>query len=323
MKSIGGYFELELNNKKEYHPDALKFNTGRNALEYILIVNRYSKIFLPYYTCDVILEPVKRLNLKYEFYSIDEDFEPKELPDNFKKNEALLYINYFGLKSNFIAQLAQRINNLIIDNSQAFFEFPIPGIDSFYSPRKFFGLPDGGLAYVNRNNTFNIEKLNYDKSIGRLLHLFTRIEEGPEAGFHLFRENEKRLSNLPLMRMSIITERLLRNIDYQNSLKIRNINFYFLHNHLKEFNDLSSVIDNTTINGHMVYPYLKAGNDRLREELIRNKIYVATYWPNVLKLKRSISMELYLAKNLLPLPIDQRYNKSDLKYILDTIKKYA
>ena len=39
MKTIGGYFELELKKNEEYHKDALSLNTGRNALEYILKTN--------------------------------------------------------------------------------------------------------------------------------------------------------------------------------------------------------------------------------------------------------------------------------------------
>ena len=46
MNSIGGYFELELQRGKEYHEHAVKLNTGRNALKYILKVKEYEKIYL-------------------------------------------------------------------------------------------------------------------------------------------------------------------------------------------------------------------------------------------------------------------------------------
>ena len=32
--SIGGYFELELPQGEEYHKNAIRLNTGRNAFEY-------------------------------------------------------------------------------------------------------------------------------------------------------------------------------------------------------------------------------------------------------------------------------------------------
>jgi len=35
MNSIGGYFELELLRREEYHKNAIRLNTGRNAFEYV------------------------------------------------------------------------------------------------------------------------------------------------------------------------------------------------------------------------------------------------------------------------------------------------
>ena len=44
MNAIGGYFGLELDKKNEYHSEAIRLNTGRNALEYILISGFYKKL---------------------------------------------------------------------------------------------------------------------------------------------------------------------------------------------------------------------------------------------------------------------------------------
>ena len=54
-KAIGGYFELELPLKEEFHKDALRLNSGKNCLEYILRARQYKKVYIPYYTCDVVL----------------------------------------------------------------------------------------------------------------------------------------------------------------------------------------------------------------------------------------------------------------------------
>ena len=59
----------------------------------------------------------------------------------------------------------------------------------------------------------------------------------------------------------------------------------------------------------------------LREFLIDNKIFVAKYWPNVEKyIEGNNNWEYYFVNNLLPLPIDQRYNLTDMKRIVDLIK---
>ena len=71
MKEIGGYFELELHKGGHYHPDALYLNTGRNCFEYILRAKGYKKVYIPYYTCEVMLEPLRKCGVKWEFNYIN------------------------------------------------------------------------------------------------------------------------------------------------------------------------------------------------------------------------------------------------------------
>ena len=151
MNAIGGYFGLELNRQSKYHADSIYLNTGRNALEYLLISGQYKKIYLPYYTCGVLLEPLKKLDLPYEFYSIDKNFETTFDLSKVKANECFLYTNYFGIKDNFISKIKTRCNNLIVDNAQAFYAKPLNNVDTFYSCRKFFGVADGSYLYTNKN----------------------------------------------------------------------------------------------------------------------------------------------------------------------------
>ena len=107
MDAIGGYFSLELPIHEEYHAGAIKLNTGRNALEYVLRCRKYSKVYIPYYTCEVILEPFKKLDIAYEFYHISLQFEITD-DIHLQDTEALLYTNYFGLKQRYVEKLAEQ-----------------------------------------------------------------------------------------------------------------------------------------------------------------------------------------------------------------------
>ena len=98
--SIGGYFELELPKGEEYHKNALRLNTGRNAFEYILRAKQYKKVYLPYYTCEVMLEPIEKLELEVEFYHIDENLLPQFDYSKVKATEVFVYTNYFGVCDN-------------------------------------------------------------------------------------------------------------------------------------------------------------------------------------------------------------------------------
>lgn len=312
--AIGGYFELELATHNELHTESIKLNTGRNALEYILRANNYKKIYLPYFTCDVILEPILKINIEYEFYNINENLEPEFDFNNLKDNEGFLYTNYFGIKDNYIISLSKKILNLIIDNSQSFFSMPISNVDTFYSPRKFFGVPDGAYLYCSK--PINKELEEDLESINRVGHLLTRIAFSPEFGYPLFLTNDKALSNEPIKKMSRLTSKLLSSIDYNKAAKRRKLNFNYLHEKLEaknllKFNKIEDQVP-------MVYPF-RTNDLRLRDNLLKNKIYTAIYWPNVKKWCEKDSLEYKLTEEVVYLPIDQRYNFNDLKTLLEHV----
>jgi len=314
MKPIGGYFELELRKGIEYHQNALRLNTGRNAFEYILRSKGYKKAYLPYYICESMLEPIKKLNLDYEYYTIDSDFFPVFDFKRIINKEAFLYVNYFGICDKQVEDVVKKCNNTIIDNSQAFFSKPPEGIDTFYSPRKFFGIPDGAYLYTDKQLS---EDLEQDVSLDRFSHLIGRIEKGPEAYYSHFKQNNLSLEGSDIKIMSKLSGRLLDSIDYKKVVETRKNNFDLLHSKLHRTNMLKIDLGQDSI--PMVYPYLIEQGEDLKRKLIENKVFVPTYWPNVMEWCNEDQIEYLLAKDIVPLPVDQRYSKSDLLDILRLI----
>lgn len=317
MDAIGGYFSLELPQRVEYHKHAIRLNTGRNCLEYILRVRGYKKVYVPYYTCEAVMEPINKLGIPYEFYHIDVHFE---IRDRFtlKEGEALLYTNYFGLKQRYVEQLAEKVGSrLIVDNTQAFYANPIPGIDTFYTCRKFFGVPDGAYLYCDKELDEEIER---DYSYDRVAHLVKRIDLSAEDGFKDFRRVDDGLDNQPIRKMSNLTQRMMQSIDYETAAQRRRTNFHILHEALGKENNLELHLEGNAV--PMVYPYL-VPVEWLREKLIENKIFVARYWPNVLDWTTEDDVEYLLAYQMQPLPIDQRYREGDMNRIIDIIQRYG
>ena len=315
MDAIGGYFELELGHGKHYHKDAIRLNTARNCFEYILMARKYRKVYIPYYTCGVMLQPLRRQKVDYVFYHIDWNLEPAETYE-LKEGEAFLYTNYFGLKQDCVERLARIYgSSLIVDNAQAFFAPRLSGIDTFYSPRKFFGVPDGGYLYTDCQLD---EEFPQDESWNRMSHLLIRADKGAEYGYSAFRKHEEELDNVPIKKMSRLTEKILENIDYKFSKKIRKSNYAYLDNLLECRNQLL-----LKFNGDnqipLVYPYLVKNGVRLRKKLIYNRIYVPLYWPNVLRDQPSMSIENILSENIISLPIDQHVVLSDMSKIENII----
>ena len=80
MKEIGGYFNFELSVKSHFlHDDGVLVNSGANALLYVLkSLGRIDRVYVPYFTCDSVLKPIKSLHISYVFYHINENLEIKE-----------------------------------------------------------------------------------------------------------------------------------------------------------------------------------------------------------------------------------------------------
>ena len=306
FNEIGGYLELELLKAKEFYPKALALSSARNCLRYIIRAYNIKEIYVPYFTCEVVYQAIKNENCSMKFYHIDKDFLPTT---DFNKEDFILYTNYFGICAKNVELLCQKYPNLIVDNAQAFYMHP-KGLADFNSPRKFFGVPDGGYLFCKKELDESFPK---DLSYKRFSHLIKRLDVGATKGYMDFKANDASLDNEPVKFMSNLTKRLLSSIDYEKVKNIRLENFNFLHNTLKEINELK--IELTPDDVPMVYPYLiKEG---LREKLINNNIYVATYWQPL----DEKSYEAYLRKYLLPLPIDQRYSSNDMQKILGVINE--
>ena len=314
-KAIGGYFELELRGGEHYHKGALCLNSARSCLEYILRVRQYKKVHIPYYTCEIVKQPFDLLSIPYEFYRIDKDLEPVSLP-NLKNDEAFLYTNYFGLKQDCVERLAAHYGKqLIVDNAQAFFAKHIDSIDTFYSPRKFFGVPDGGYLYID---VFWGNDMPQSVSYDRMTHLLKRIDLGAEAGYGDFKKIDEALGQQPIMQMSKLTEAILAAIDYEKVCRTRKMNFQMLDTALDKTNLLHFEVDDKWV--PMVYPYL-TDNCSLKQKLIENKIFVATYWPNVVDWCKEEDWEYKLAQQACFLPVDQRYGEEEMKRILNVLRK--
>ncbi len=319
MNPIGGYFELADRGECGVfpHSNGLLLNTGRNALEFILrSIGRVRRVYLPFYTCEVVLEPLEKMSIPWSFYAIDLSFEMVDTIE-LGEDEYLIANNYFGLKDAYIRTLASIYGDrLIVDSAQAFFTEPLPGIKSFYSCRKFVGVADGGVAYVGTP----VDCVDYpeDSTSDHDGHLYTRKELGAEAGFKEFQENERKLDNQPIRSMSVKTKEILAHIDYELIMNRRRANWQYLHSLLKERNHLSLPgLDSFAC--PMVYPFMVEEGEELRRKLIEGKIFVAKYWPNVMD-DGIHKTEFLLSNQIVAIPCDQRYQEEEMERIVELLE---
>lgn len=314
MKEIGGYIESEHYSGVMLHENAVKLNSGRNALKYILRSRKIKKILLPYYLCDSVSTACLEENVSVSFYHIGYDFLPVDIEPDL--DEWVYVVNYYGqISAKQLERLSAGYGRVIIDNAQAYFEEPIKGADTLYTCRKFFGVPDGALLYTD---SLLEDTLPIDRSYTRMTHLLGRFENSASEFYQAYRDNEEELFTAPLKHMSPITENLLRAVDYAAVKAKRTENFERLHSELAGTNKLALRIPN----GAFSYPLLVDNGYELRKWLIENKVYVPVLWPNVTKECAAGTVEHNLASNLLPLPCDQRYSALDMDRIISLIQIY-
>ena len=309
-KEIGGYIELALPEKiHHYHKKAVAVNSGRNGLRYIIRAYSIKDIWVPYFTCHVVWDALKAENCNLHFYHIDENMMPKQ---DFAANAYIVYTNYYGVCSNNIKILAKKYKNLIIDNTMAFYMRSY-GLASFYSPRKFFGVPDGGYVICDRKLRQSLPK---GTSFHRFSHLVKKIDLSSDEAYADFNRNDDTLIGEDLTLMSQLTTRILSGIDYKNAKKRRIDNFLYLDKKLGYLNGKRFELDD---NVPMYYPFYSS-HIGLREKLIEAKIYIPSCWRETEEYTNDIT-ELDIHKHLLPLIIDQRYTKYDIDKIVEVINK--
>ena len=76
-KVIGGYLKSDLLKKdvKPYFSSTL-FSNARTCLSVILDNLSISKLYIPSYICNSLIDLIRKKNIKYEVYQIDLSFLP-------------------------------------------------------------------------------------------------------------------------------------------------------------------------------------------------------------------------------------------------------
>ena len=310
MKEYGGYFELERLGDAEFYPEFLKFNYARTALRYLIRAKKISKIYIPYYICQSIIDAIRAEHVEVAYYHISTNFLP-ECEIKPSEHERLLLVNYFSLLSNQeIRSVVGKYKHVILDNTQAFFSRPDNKVEAIYSCRKFFGVPDGGYLFgISPTKELSLPP---DKSSNRLNFLVGRLEDTASEHYLSYRVQEELAAQQGIRVMSKFTQRILQAINYDRVQMYRYRNFEVLSKILSPYNLFSEMFPQSAPYG---YPLYLKNSEKLRATLQEDSIYVPTLWENVLELESASEFERSLAKDLLLLPVDQRYSTDDMERI--------
>ncbi len=314
-KAIGGFFELELpTNGSSYHPQALALCTGRACLGLALDTIRPTRVHVPFYTCDALVEPILLRRIPYTYYALNERLEPATLP-RLQASEIFIYINYFGIKSQYTSELRQLFREgLLVDNTHDFFHRGFEDNWSFTSARKYFGVPDGAYLYSPSSlgdDPSRFTGISVEHSLNRLLGDL-------ELGYRQYVEYEKSLDST-IQRISLLSESLLSQVPYDRIRDRRRDNFNFLHRELGADNQLA--VDLNEDSNAFCYPFLPA-HPLAKSELHAHRFFIPSFWRDTLSRDTAgFELEKKFSEELLPLPIDHRYTDHDLTLLSTFIRR--
>jgi hypothetical protein len=299
-KKYGGFVdESILKKKKNNFPDWFAIN-GRSSFDILIKFIKPKKIFIPYYICKDLIDVIEFNKIKFEYYPINQKFNPK-YNIILKKKEYALIINYFGIKN-----ITKTKKNHIYDLSLSFFNSTNKINFFFNSARKFMHVPCGSFLSLK-----NFNKQIYSSNFSAKYSSNFSAKLSPPKNYKQFEHNEKKQNIITKL---FVNTYLDKNLIYQDLKKIKNIrkrNYSFFYNHLKNINMLKL---KKRAHGPLYFPLLLKNGEKIRRLLNKKKIYTPILWKN-LKRDKKFSFEYNLAKNCIFLPIDQRYNIKNINYI--------
>ena len=263
MKTYGGFLPFELGRGQEYYKyseDQIQYyNSGKTAAHFCIQQLRPKRLFVPRYYCPstkgAIEKAADEVGAKVIYYHVNSDLSVRvpvqegiakdnaesdtalekcsvKTPDtvDFEKdnvglsdNDAVLLVNYFGVRKPDINSWMQTGAKLIIDNCQAFYSEPVmaDNVLNFYSFKKDFGTPDGAFVIGSHVEDFHLMQ---EDGISKCDYLLGSLVEGTDKWYKRKKEVDEEIASDKLQ-ASLITMAMIKAIDYKGVRDIRVSNF--------------------------------------------------------------------------------------------------
>lgn len=313
--AVGGYFGLHESLQPNWITTQKNlFQSARAAFVAFAREKAIKRIWLPRFLCHSIEKVCLSENIKISYYGLSSKFDLEGI-NNPTEDDWYYFVNYFGTSKKLIDRWVASYpkEKIILDFCQALFsqkDYDVAAI--IFSPRKFLGVADGGVVFTKTDLTRSYME---DKSTAkRLAFLIKRTEGNLQKGYQEYLRSERLFENYEPKLMSKTTKAMINGINLIEVEAQRNLNYNYYNQHLESINAFT--LKFSPENSPLCYPYLSKNKD-LKRILIENRVFIPTYWPELLNIDRSgIPVEI---ENLLPLPIDQRYTQVQLEKVIKII----
>lgn len=338
QRLIGGEFELDSGGLARKHdpksskisfgfPHQIWLDTGRSALNLALrvITSHHSptRAWLPSYICQSVTDVFQARGYAISTYEVNEDLTI-EPPKQIQARELFFYIHYFGARNTGAQKwldskkrdfwvIEDAVQAPWIGDAHPYSDF------IFTSLRKAVAQPDGALL-ESREEIGEIELAPADetfvssKVMGKKLRasgadasaylpLFLAAEDKIDA--------EGRLATTLPREISAFSRALMETTDFTAAAEKRKNNFSALGLALRKWDKVSPVLHLSPGEVPLFFPVFVANGKRsaLQSYLKERNVFCPVHWPGSAPGR----------KEMLSLPIDQRYGSADMETIAKII----
>ncbi|WP_278372300.1 hypothetical protein [Segatella bryantii] len=353
MKDIGSIFPLYAvdfldsveDNSNNINYNQINFSLCREAILAIAKENDNSNkiVLLPAYTCQTVIDPFLQEGWQCYFYNISsklriDTVDLKKIA--YKKKPAIVLVHpFYGCDLNEIEistliELKSTGCILVEDITQCIYSQSATDIFNYIvgSYRKWCQVPDGGflrgqnLSHIEHPKNENIPFVQKQMDAMYLRGVYFQYEDENIKKISI-RINKEAVSNISqhitIHKMAQFSMKKWIENSHEDTHKKRLVNYKYLYDHIRPSAKIQSVCSNiqdlTTY--PLYYPIYTQNRTELQKKLASEHIYAPILWP--IKTKAVIINENIkkIYDTILMIPIDQRYDLTDMKKIVDILNK--
>jgi hypothetical protein len=258
------------------------------------------------------------------YYPLDEALFPRVdfLSAQILDGDHVLAINYFGRPADpsFVALVQARPDIGWIEDRAHAMDAPDSAWGDWllYSPRKVFGVPDGGILVSHRKVLGQLHTMPPIELSFALpsLERFEDVNETDNHRWYMSYLQQEAAMGIGLQSMSRLSLELLKTTDVRTDRAVRRSNYRTLYGRLREYAYLSEAdIDFTPLG----FPIRVKSAAQLSKQLSAKRVFAGRHWASLPSDPTAFATEHRLARELVTLPCDYRYGEADMHRVADAV----
>lgn len=343
---LGSDFELNISDMEQTEDNIFRFlevynclymDSGRSAAAVLNTIIKEGIVLLPLYICESVINVYKE-RFAIRFYKIQKDLKAdiRDFEKKVDEDIAVVYImHYFGqLQDKMFLECVDACRKkygftIVEDTTHSIFtESKTIGDFCICSLRKWFPIMDGGVLYTNKElegiSGQNILcKTPSNKLYAMILkHLYIAgVMDSNQLYRNIFVDEENKLeAQKEIYQISYLSKCLLSCFSISEMREKRQSNYKELKDGLLELGIELVLTEEDFV--PLCCPIYVENRDEFRNYLIDNQVYCAVHWPLKDAELKQDETTMQISQNIISLPIDQRYGRKQMLYLINTLKNY-